>query len=95
MASKLFQELPSKDQGAYHIFKAFGETVMTSLLVCNYMKTFDNAETDTFMKRIKDFCKFDRIYCVCDERSSYGSSRCNFDTGIFNIMRKNCNQLMC
>ena len=73
----MFVKLPDKSNGGYHIFKSFGETVMTSLLICNYMKTFDNPETDEFMKKIKDFCDFDKIYCgFCNSPS------CKF-TGYF------------
>ena len=33
------------------------EGTLTSILVCNYMKTFDNEDTGAFMKEIKVYSK--------------------------------------
>ena len=74
LISKVFVKLPENSY-AHNIFKSFGETIMTSLLVCNFMKTFDNADTADFMKKIKDFCDFNKLRCGCDRCESNGGRR--------------------
>ena len=48
-------------------FQDFGETAVTSLLVCNYMNTFENPDNSQFMKAIKDYCNFRKLVCDCGD----------------------------
>ena len=48
-------------------FQDLGETAMTSLLICNFMKTFDNPDIRDFLKATKSFCDFKKLTCKCHQ----------------------------
>ena len=65
LKSKLFEAIETKYPSSK--FNELGEAVLTSLLVCSYMKTFDNPETEELEKAIKQFCDFKTVKCDCEK----------------------------
>ena len=53
LKSKLFKAIETKYPSSK--FNELGEAVLTSLLVCSYMKTFDNQDTVRFLASVKKY----------------------------------------